>query len=262
MNKFYPAFATVLLLFASFSFVSAQEDEEKIFQKPPRQPAYIFDAYNPNDISVEDEKQKLKLFVSRVKDTPDAFGYINIYRGAIDYKLDYEKKAGNLKDYLTELSKENNINSIDIYPRLNGFRNESSIELIIKPKESKDTLFSSNISLLEVKYFDDAAIEKGFVQKTGQQLLDSLIKRVEPPYPSAAKAVRVSGEVAVLTKIDEKGNVIEAKSFIGHPLLRAMCELAVRNWQFKPEIQNKVPVKVIGITVCDFQLPEPLQVDY
>lgn len=53
-------------------------------------------------------------------------------------------------------------------------------------------------------------------------------------YPAAAKAVRAQGEVTISVEVNELGNVVEAKTINGHPLLRMISELAARKWKFQP----------------------------
>jgi TonB family protein len=60
------------------------------------------------------------------------------------------------------------------------------------------------------------------------------------------------GEVGVLVKIDEKGNVIDAKAIVGHPLLRAACVVAIKQWQFKTQKRNKLMVRVVGVINFEF----------
>lgn len=57
-------------------------------------------------------------------------------------------------------------------------------------------------------------------------------KQVGPTYPPAARAVRASGDVGVGVRINSTGKVIEATAFRGHPLLKAACESAARQWLF------------------------------
>lgn len=254
MKNFHSAFLTVVFLFSLTHFVSAQSGE--MYYNPPPQPAFVFDEYNPNTISVENEMEKLDVFLLQIGNDSYSQGEIYIYRGTNDYKFNSDKRAEEINGYIEPILKNYSIESYKVRARFVGFRRDSAVELIIEPSGAKRKFPSSNVSLLDVKFYDDSNLEKGFTQKTGQEVLSNLIKRVEPSYPPAAKAVRAIGEVGVLTKIDEKGKVIEAKSFIGHPLLRAACEQAVRNWQFKPEKQKNVAVKVIGITVCDFKPTE------
>ncbi len=64
-------------------------------------------------------------------------------------------------------------------------------------------------------------------------LLNSVVKKVEPEYPPAAKAVNAQGEIKVLILVDRNGNVINACAVEGHPLLRPAARNAALQWKFK-----------------------------
>ena len=75
---------------------------------------------------------------------------------------------------------------------------------------------------------------------------------VTPQYPSAARAVRASGQVSVQVTIDESGNVISASATSGHTLLRSAAESAARSSKFNPTLLSGQPVKVSGIIIYNF----------
>lgn len=77
-----------------------------------------------------------------------------------------------------------------------------------------------------------------------------------PEYPSAAKAVKASGTVAVQVTIDEGGDVIAATAVSGHPLLRAAAVEAAKVAKFKPTRLSGEPVKVTGVLTYNFVLPD------
>ena len=74
----------------------------------------------------------------------------------------------------------------------------------------------------------------------------------KPPYPAAAKQIRVGGAVNVQVLIDEKGNVVSASAVSGHPLLRAAAVQAARESKFSPTLLSNQPVKVTGFIVYNF----------
>ncbi|MBS1793342.1 MAG: TonB family protein [Acidobacteria bacterium] len=76
----------------------------------------------------------------------------------------------------------------------------------------------------------------------------------KPPYPAAAKAIRLQGEVNVEVLIDETGRVTSAAVVSGHPLLRAAAVQAARECKFTPTLLSSQPVKVTGIIVYKFSL--------
>jgi protein TonB len=88
-------------------------------------------------------------------------------------------------------------------------------------------------------------VSKGVVNGTA-------ISLPKPPYPPAAKALGVMGEVNVQVLIDEQGNVVSAKAVSGHGTLRTEAERAAQKARFKPTLLSDQPVKVSGIIVYRF----------
>lgn len=88
-------------------------------------------------------------------------------------------------------------------------------------------------------------ISKGVINGTAVSL-------PSPPYPPAAKAIRVSGDVSVQVTIDEQGNVISANAVSGPALLKQASEQAARRAKFRPTLLSDQPVKVTGIIVYKF----------
>jgi protein TonB len=77
-------------------------------------------------------------------------------------------------------------------------------------------------------------------------------KKVEPEYPSRARAAGVRGKVSINITVSETGNVIEAVIIKGHPLLRDAALQAARQWEFKPAEISGVPVKIVGVLIFNF----------
>lgn len=79
------------------------------------------------------------------------------------------------------------------------------------------------------------------------------LRRVEPPYPSMAKAIGADGPVVVSVTVSETGDVLEAHAVSGHPTLRTAAVDAARRWRFTPTILNGTPIKVIGTITFNFK---------
>jgi TonB family protein len=78
------------------------------------------------------------------------------------------------------------------------------------------------------------------------------IKKVLPPYPSAAKGQKIFGKVEldVDVQVDEKGNVVLATAVNGPALFHSDAEKALMKWLFKPALRDGAPVpSTIRITV-------------
>ena len=73
-----------------------------------------------------------------------------------------------------------------------------------------------------------------------------------PEYPLSARQAHVSGSVNVEVLIDETGNVVEARSVSGHPLLQAAAVSAARQATFAPTRYNGEPVRIKGVVIYNF----------
>jgi TonB family protein len=92
------------------------------------------------------------------------------------------------------------------------------------------------------------------ISMSGGVLQGLAVKKVQPPYPPAARAVGAQGAVQVQVLISETGDVIEATVVSGHQLLRAAALEAARQWRFQPTEVSAKPVKVQGILTFNFTL--------
>jgi TonB family protein len=72
----------------------------------------------------------------------------------------------------------------------------------------------------------------------------ALIHRVTPVYPDLAQRARISGEVILRITIDEKGNVGFVSVEKGHPLLTGAAVSAVKEWRYRPTIENGKAIPV------------------
>jgi periplasmic protein TonB len=71
-----------------------------------------------------------------------------------------------------------------------------------------------------------------------------LIQRVEPAYPTLARAARVQGDVVLSAIIDSNGQIKNLQLVSGHPMLVPAAIAAVRQWRYKPYLLNGQPVEV------------------
>lgn len=89
-------------------------------------------------------------------------------------------------------------------------------------------------------------IKRGVITKHAEYL-------PQPEFPPQAKAIRISGSVAVLVVVDIlSGEVIWASVVSGHPLLRGAVKQAVCDARFPPTLINSLPVNLSGTIVYNF----------
>lgn len=78
-------------------------------------------------------------------------------------------------------------------------------------------------------------------QKTAQALV---VKRVNPEYPDIARIAHITGAVELRVIIGEDGRVHALHIITGHPLLAPAAYNAVRQWEFKPYVENGKTVPI------------------
>ena len=81
-----------------------------------------------------------------------------------------------------------------------------------------------------------------------------LIHRVEPTYPTLAKAARVQGEVILNAVISTTGEIQNLQLVSGHPMLVPEAIAAVKQWRYKPYLLNGQPVEVETTITVIFSL--------
>jgi TonB family protein len=87
-------------------------------------------------------------------------------------------------------------------------------------------------ALLAYKFKPDGTIDTD-IERDDKTVIGTPINLVEPP-PPFCNCRGLGGSVLVQAKIDEQGNVIEAKAFSGHPVLRIPSEKAALESKFLP----------------------------
>ena len=81
-----------------------------------------------------------------------------------------------------------------------------------------------------------------------------LIQKIEPQYPTLARAARVQGQVRLTAIISKTGEIENLTLISGHPLLAPSAIEAVKHWHYRPFLLNGVPVEVETTIMVNFQL--------
>jgi TonB family protein len=81
-----------------------------------------------------------------------------------------------------------------------------------------------------------------------------LINRVSPTYPPLAQKAHVQGRVILEANISKEGAVESLRATEGHPLLVPAAIDAVKQWRYKPYVQNGQPVPVRTQITVNFSL--------
>ncbi len=71
-------------------------------------------------------------------------------------------------------------------------------------------------------------------------------RRVRAVYPEAAKEARIQGKVEMKAVIDEQGDVETVEVINGRFALIEAAYDAVKQWHFRPYLENRKPVEVVA----------------
>jgi TonB family protein len=85
------------------------------------------------------------------------------------------------------------------------------------------------------------------------------LKDMAPDYPAIAQQARVQGVVILEVRIDEQGNVTDARPLRSIPLLDEAAIGAVKQWQYEPTLMNGVAVPIIMTVTVNFSLRDLIQ---
>lgn len=94
------------------------------------------------------------------------------------------------------------------------------------------------------------------VDKSAARDDGSLLYRVEPEYPDAARQQNIQGPVVLDVHIGADGAVQDVRVASGPPLLTQAASDAVKQWKFKPRLINGSPVEMQTRVTLNFRLPQ------
>ena len=94
----------------------------------------------------------------------------------------------------------------------------------------------------------------GPIRMDGKAAELNLLRKVQPVYPSTAKAARVQGTVEFWAVIGQGGKIKQLQLVRGHPLLVDAAREAVLQWEYKPMTLNGKPVAVVTDILINFGL--------
>jgi TonB family protein len=81
-----------------------------------------------------------------------------------------------------------------------------------------------------------------------------VISKVQPVYPSDAKAARIQGSVVIAAIIGKDGSVQSERLISGHPSLAPAAMDAVKQWKYRPYLLNGQAIEVDTQVTINFTL--------
>jgi len=92
------------------------------------------------------------------------------------------------------------------------------------------------------------------VRVSREEMQALVLKKVQPQYPEAAKRDHIQGTVLLKVTIGKQGDVENLQLISGHPALASAAIEAVKQWRYKPYLQNGEPVEVETEVTVNFTL--------
>jgi protein TonB len=92
------------------------------------------------------------------------------------------------------------------------------------------------------------------VRVGGQIQAPSLIRRVDPEYPTLARAAKVQGVVILEATVGTSGQVQRVQVLRSIPLLDQAAVKAVKQWRYSPLTLNGKPTPFVLTVTVDFTL--------
>lgn len=83
-----------------------------------------------------------------------------------------------------------------------------------------------------------------------------LVSKVSPVYPPLARQARITGTVILRAIIATDGSIKDLTLLSGHPMLAQAAMEAVRQWKYKPYLQNGIPVEIDTQIQVNFTLQD------
>ncbi len=90
--------------------------------------------------------------------------------------------------------------------------------------------------------------------RTSSMLQGSLVRRVDPVYPSLARSARVQGQVVLAAIISKAGTIQHLQVLSGHPMLVNAALEAVSHWRYRPYVLNGEVIEVETQITVNFKL--------
>jgi periplasmic protein TonB len=95
------------------------------------------------------------------------------------------------------------------------------------------------------------------IVRVGSLNAPKLVRKVDPEYPELARAARLSALVILEVTVDARGRVRDVTVLRGQPVFDDAAVAAVRQWIYKPLLQNGVPTAFIVTVTLTFNAKAP-----
>lgn len=116
---------------------------------------------------------------------------------------------------------------------------DSSIKLDLPPKSAAASPEVDTVPKADAGPSPDTPVSEAADRvRLSPETVEAVARPVEPRYPLLAKQMHVQGSVVLLASIDKDGNIQDLQVLSGPDILAAAAQEAVRQWRFRPHLDN------------------------
>jgi len=108
--------------------------------------------------------------------------------------------------------------------------------------------------LADARTIDARTTGAGDRVQLSPQTTQSVSVSVAPDYPLLARQMKVQGAVSLQALISREGTIQELQILSGPSILAAAAREAVKQWHFKPYLQNGQPVETQARITVNFTI--------
>jgi len=135
---------------------------------------------------------------------------------------------------------------------------ESGKEIFrMPPNQNTETTSDNTGAVQRASSVEPDTVSAAGSANTTPRLMESrVLRRVEPQYPEAAREQNVQGVVVLEVHMGTDGGVQDVQIVSGPRLLTQAAIDAVKQWKFKPQVVNGIPVEMQTRITLNFRLPQ------
>ena len=135
---------------------------------------------------------------------------------------------------------------------------ESGKEIFrMPPNQNTETTSDNTGAVQRASSVEPDTVSAAGSANTTPRLMESrVLRRVEPQYPEAAREQNVQGVVVLEVHMGTDGGVQDVQVVSGPRLLTQAAIDAVKQWKFKPQVVNGIPVEMQTRITLNFRLPQ------
>jgi periplasmic protein TonB len=86
------------------------------------------------------------------------------------------------------------------------------------------------------------------------EALGAVASRVQPDYPAMARQLKIEGSVELEAAVSEKGAVTKVQILSGNAILTNAASQAVKQWKFKPFMEDGKAISVLAPITVNFKM--------